>query len=145
MEREQSLASQQGAMAGAMTRACWGNSSVNSSTWIISSFLLVIFKVMVDKIQMKELIHRAGLCVLILAFGWSSQLFQCLGASHQNVFTALSPCLWARQLARWHQSCPCWGWCPCHQSRGGLSCRAATGLLCCWKVLLVLCRMQSLA
>lgn len=32
MEREQSLASQQGAMAGAMTRACWGNSSVNSST-----------------------------------------------------------------------------------------------------------------
>lgn len=32
MEREQSLASQQGAMAGAMTRACWGNGSVNSST-----------------------------------------------------------------------------------------------------------------
>lgn len=32
MERKQSLASQQGAMAGAVTRACWGNSSVNSST-----------------------------------------------------------------------------------------------------------------
>lgn len=51
---------------GAMARTWRDNTGANSGTWITSSFLLVIFKVMVEKTQMKELIYRAELCILIL-------------------------------------------------------------------------------
>lgn len=47
------LASQHIAMSGE-------NGSTNSDTWVVSSFLLIIFKVMVEKTQKKELYRKLG-------------------------------------------------------------------------------------
>lgn len=70
--------------------------------------------------------------------------------SHQNVFIeASSLCLWVWQLACWHWGCGHWlAW--WHHAgspvlQGTASQRYCTGLLCCWKALLVIYEVKLLA